>query len=73
MTQDDSMAKGRLMRPAEAQPSVTGNGTCGQLLHGWRASNGRGEKENQESNGSIFLECNHDLTLNRNDHDWKLD
>lgn len=52
MTQDDSMVKGRLMRPAEAEPCVTGNGTCGQLLHACRALNGSGEKENRDSNGS---------------------
>lgn len=72
VTQDDSMVKGRLVRPAEAEPCVTGNGTCGQLLHACRALNGSGEKENQDSNGSIFLECNNDLTLKRNCNDWKL-
>lgn len=58
---------------SEAEPCVTGNGTCGQLLHGWHPLNGKGENENRDSNGSIFLESSNDLTLNRNDHDWKLD
>lgn len=52
MTQDDSTAKGRLVRPAEAEPCVTGRGASGQPSHGCNAVEGE-RKRIKDSNGFI--------------------